>query len=102
MLFLMSEIKFYCIQNDKYRGKGTTSGHPYFNCGYKNAVWVSMDMVIYTPMKKECSKLYKEGDRVVTYSMKDQRAIFATVLCTRAVQEQTGMPSVIFAGLESV
>ena len=61
-----------------------------------------MDMVIYTPMKKECSKLYKEGDRVVTYSMKDQRPIFATVRCTRAVQEQTGMPSVIFAGLESV
>ena len=37
------------VQDDEYRGKGTTSGHPFFDCGRKNAVWVSMDMVIYPP-----------------------------------------------------
>ena len=54
--------------------------------------------------KRECSKLYKEGDRVVVYSMKDQRPIFATVRWTGSVQlsRQSGLPSTIFAGLESV
>ena len=50
-------------------------------------------------MENECSKLFKEGDRVVVYSMKDQRPIFATVRWTGAVRK-TGMPSVIYAGLE--
>ena len=132
----------FCIQDDEYRGKGTTAGRPYFDCGRKNAVWVSIDMVIYPPdtphgrttsgnsqhddntaekssraskiaskvminflkmpeMKNKCSKLFKEGDRVVVYSMKDQRPIFATVRWTGAVQ-LSEMLSVIFAGLESV
>ena len=37
------------VQDDEYRGKGT-SGQPHFRCGHKNAVWVSMDMVIYPPL----------------------------------------------------
>ena len=36
------------FQDDEYRGKGTT-GLPYFECGHNNAVWVSMDMVVYPP-----------------------------------------------------
>ena len=64
---------------------------------------IKMAFINYTkPEKKsECSKLYNEGDRVVVYSMKDQRPIFATVRSTGLVQ-RSGMPSVIFAGLESV
>ena len=38
----------FFFQNDKYRGKGTT-GLPYFDCGRNNAVWLSMDMVVYPP-----------------------------------------------------
>ena len=38
------------VQDDEYRGKGTTNGQPYFRCTHKNAVWVSMDMVIYPPI----------------------------------------------------
>uniref|UniRef100_A0A1X7SXR7 CAP-Gly domain-containing protein n=1 Tax=Amphimedon queenslandica TaxID=400682 RepID=A0A1X7SXR7_AMPQE len=33
------------IQEQKYRGKGTSNGIPYFHCGYKDAVFVSMDMI---------------------------------------------------------
>ena len=33
---------------DEFRGKGTT-GRPYFDCGHNNAVWVSMDMIVYPP-----------------------------------------------------
>ena len=39
----------HSVQDDQYRGKGTTSGYPHFRCAHKNAVWVSMDMVIYPP-----------------------------------------------------
>ena len=40
---------FFCfLQDDEYRGKGTT-GMPYFDCGRNNAVWVSMDMVVHPP-----------------------------------------------------
>ena len=54
--------------------------------------------------KHHRSKLYKEGDRVVIYSMKDQRPITATVRWTGAVQmsKQSGLPSMIIAGLELV
>ena len=54
--------------------------------------------------KLQHSKLYKKGDRVVVYSMKDQRPITATVHWTGAVQmsTQSEVPSVIFAGLEPV
>ena len=62
---------------------------------------VKTDYLTKPEMKNECSKLFKEGDRVVTYSMKDQRPIFATVRWTGAVQ-LSEMLSVIFAGLESV
>ena len=36
------------LQDDEYRGKGTT-GIPYFDCGRNNAMWLSMDMVVYPP-----------------------------------------------------
>ena len=67
----------------------------------KMASKVMINFLELPKMKNECSKLFKEGDRAVVYSMKDQRPIFATVRWTGAVQ-QSGMPSVIFAGLESV
>ena len=47
----MSLIRLHCLvhilKDDKCRGRGTTSGQPHFNCGHKNAVWVSMDQLIY-------------------------------------------------------
>ena len=41
-------IVCYFFQDDDFRGKGTT-GLPYFDCGCNNAVWLSMDMVVYPP-----------------------------------------------------
>ena len=54
--------------------------------------------------KHHRSKLYKEGDRVVIYSMKDQRPITATVRWTGLVEmsKRSGLPSMIIAGLELV
>ena len=54
--------------------------------------------------RSQRSILYKEGNRVVVYSMKDQRPITATVRWTGGVQmsKQSGLPSMIFAGLEPV
>ena len=51
------------------------------------------------------STLYKEGDRVVVYSMNDQRPITATVRWTGEIRislRLSGSPSVIIVGLESV
>ena len=178
----------YYVQDDAYRGKGTTSGYPYFRCGHKNAVWVSMDMVLYPPlttttitgrraprkdsatskpssdtgqqtphehktthkpspetdhyvhithndtepqqgstefskakkmaqrawnyltgnaveaMEQQCSEVFKKGDCVVAYSLKDQRPITATVRWTGMVKLSQGskVPKVMFAGLETV
>ena len=171
------------LQDDEYRGFGTT-GEPYFYCGRKNAVWVSMDMVVYSPPttgqhvphrntsngkssagakhpgqntgKHEgqqmpsddstgnnstvqnattesnkssrqggiignvaskvwnffgkdqpqypTSKLYKEGDRVVIYSMKAGQFIGATVRWTGQVQlsKESAMPLAMVVGLETV
>ena len=160
----------YCMlfffQDDEYRGKGTT-GLPYFDCGRNNAVWLSMDMVVYpstagrrvphaqntgenrgqhkpsddstgkhssgqyTTNKSShltskawnliassaemvgikepqqqypTSKLYKEGDRVVIYSMKTEQPIKATVRWTGQVQFSKGsaMPLAMVVGLETV
>ncbi|XP_019849470.1 PREDICTED: uncharacterized protein LOC100635769 [Amphimedon queenslandica] len=33
------------IQEERYRGKGTSNGDPYFCCGSKDAVFVSMNMI---------------------------------------------------------
>ena len=44
----MYGMLFFFFQADEYRGKGTT-GLPYFKCGCNNAVWLSMDMVVYPP-----------------------------------------------------
>ena len=54
--------------------------------------------------KSQHSTLYKKGDRVVVYSMKDQRPITATVCWTGLVQmsKKSGLPPMIFAGLEPV
>ena len=172
------------MQDDEYRGKGTTSGIPYFHCGHKNGVWVSMDMVIYPPLttttgrraphnstatskssydtgeqtphvhknayqhptsetnqyvrvahdvephqvsregnkaikkiaskawkyltgedkEQQHSEVFKEGDCVVAYSLKDQRPITATVRWTGMVRlSQVGhVPKAMFAGLETV
>ena len=187
----------YYVQDDEYRGKGTTSGTPYFRCGRNNAVWVSMDMVIYPPTtntttsrhaphinratskpssdtsqqtphehktahkpspesdhyvhvmhddaepqqgsrevskaKKMASKawnyltgnaveekepvnavedkeqlqrseVFKEGESVVAYSLKDQRPITATVRWTGMVRlsQEGHVPKAMFAGLETV
>ena len=48
--FLAQKFTHCIIQDDEYRGKGTTNGLPYFRCGRRNAVWVPMDMVIYPPL----------------------------------------------------
>ena len=50
------------------------------------------------------SKLYKEGDRVVIYSMKTEQPIKATVRWTGQVQfsKESAMPFVMVAGLETV
>ena len=48
-----SLIRLHCLvhilKDDKYRGRGTTSGLPYFNSGRRNAVWMSIDQLIYGP-----------------------------------------------------
>ena len=175
---LCTVVYVYFFQNDKYQGKGTT-GLPYFQCGYNNAVWVSLDMVVYPPptagqrvphgqnagenigqhkpsddstgkhssvqyttrgtskssyqggivgnvasnvaskawnliaasaevagrqQQYSTSKLYKEGDRVVIYSMKTEQPIEATVRWTGEVQlsKQSAMPLAMVAGLETV
>ena len=47
---LLTYCVIHYVQDDEYRGKGTTSGQPHFHCGHKNGVWVSMDMVVYPPL----------------------------------------------------
>ena len=169
----------HCVQDDEYRGKGTTNGHPHFRCGYKNAVWVSMDMVVYPPTtttgrhstaagkssydtgqqtphvhktarqhlssetdqyvhiddtephqdsrevskaklmaskawsyltrvedreQQQHSEVFKEGDCVVVYSLKNQRPITAIVRWTGMVKlsQEGHVPKAMFAGLETV
>ena len=83
--------------SDSQHAINTAGNHSFI----KSASKVKTNYLMKPEMENECSKLFKEGDRVVVYSMKDQRPIFATVRWTGAVRK-TGMPSVIYAGLESV
>ena len=50
------------------------------------------------------SKFFKEGDRVVVYSLKDQRPITATVRWIGMVRmsQEGQVPKAMFAGLETV
>ena len=52
------------IQDDEYRGKGTTSGHPHFRCGRKNGVWVSMYMVVYPPPTTTTTTTVRHSPRI--------------------------------------
>ena len=65
----------YCaihsVQDDQYRGKGTTSGYPHFRCGHKNAVWVSMDMVIYPPLTTTTGRRAPRNGRATNKSSSD-------------------------------
>ena len=58
--------------------------------------------VEYTEQK--CSEVFKEGDCVVAYSLKDQRPITATVRWTGMVRlsQESQVPKAMFAGLETV
>ena len=165
IVFLLCMLLTHCticyVQDDEYRGKGTTIGHHYFRCGHKNGVWVSMDMVIYPPTttgqhtphnstvaskssydtsqqtphvhktahqysssalnivskawnyltgndveykEQQRSEIFKEGDCVIAYSLKDQRPITATVCWIGMVRlsQEGQVPKAMFAGLETV
>ena len=54
--------------------------------------------------EQQHSEVFKEGDCVVAYSLKDQRPITATVRWTGMVKLSQGskVPKVMFAGLETV
>ena len=36
----------FIVQDKEHRGKGTTDGSPYFHCGDRNGVYVSMEKII--------------------------------------------------------
>ena len=53
---------------------------------------------------EQCSEIFKEGDYVVAYSLKDQRPITATVRWTGMVKlsQESQVHKAIFAGVETV
>ena len=55
-------------------------------------------------MEQQHSDVFKEGDGVVAYSLKDQRPITATVRWTGMVNlsQESHVPRVMFVGLETV
>ena len=58
---------FYLSQDKKHRGKGTTDGYPHFQCGHKNAVYVSMDKIIKKTTVSSCDgkEERREPDNVI-------------------------------------
>ena len=69
-----------------------------------NFIAGSTEKIVGKDQQYPTSKLYKEGDRVVIYSMKTEQPIRATVRWTGRVQfsKESAMPSLMVAGLETV